>query len=71
VGQRPPLTPLFLRRDGAIILATVGQLVNSLRSINQWIVFGLIGLILVVVAIIVERKLDNIKAWQEVLDCWE
>jgi hypothetical protein len=55
----------------AVILATIGQLVNSLRSINQWIVFGLIGLILVVIAVIVERKLDNIKAWQEVLDSWE
>ncbi len=55
----------------SVILAAVGQLVNSLRSINQWIVFGLIGLILVIVAIIVERKLDNIKAWQEVLDSWE
>lgn len=70
-GSARRLRRFFYAGMVAVILATVGQLVNSLRSINQWIVFGLIGLILVVVAIIVERKLDNIKAWQEVLDSWE
>ncbi|MBE7473847.1 MAG: hypothetical protein DPW09_08760 [Anaerolineae bacterium] len=55
----------------AVILATVGQLVNSLRSVNQWIVFGFIGLSLVVIAVLVERKLENIKAWYEVLETWE
>jgi hypothetical protein len=55
----------------AIILATVGQLINSLRSINQWIVFGFIGLLLVFVAVLVERRLENIKAWQEALESWE
>jgi hypothetical protein len=54
-----------------VILATVGQLINSLRSINQWIVFGIIGLLLVLVAVIVERKLEDIKAWQEILETWE
>jgi hypothetical protein len=55
----------------AVVLATVGQLINSLRSINQWIVFGLIGLLLVIVAVVIERKLENIKAWQELLESWE
>jgi hypothetical protein len=54
-----------------VILATFGQLLNSLRSINQWIVFGIIGLLLVTIAIIVERKLEDIKAWHEVLETWE
>jgi hypothetical protein len=54
-----------------VILATVGQLLNSLRSINQWIVFGIIGLLLVMAAIAVERKLEDIKSWREVLDTWE
>ncbi|MBE7552137.1 MAG: hypothetical protein HS126_13795 [Anaerolineales bacterium] len=70
-GSARRLRRFFYAGMVAVILATIGQLVNSLRSINQWIVFGLIGLILVVVAVIVERKLDNIKAWQEVLDSWE
>ena len=55
----------------AVVLATVGQLINSLWSINQWIVFGLIGLLLVLLAIVVERKLENIKLWQKILDTWE
>jgi hypothetical protein len=54
-----------------VILATTAQLINSLRSINQWIVFGLIGLLVVVAAIVVERKLEDIKAWREVLETWE
>ena len=55
----------------AVILATVGQLINSLRSINQWIVFGLIGLFMVIIAVLVERKLEDIKAWHEALETWE
>jgi hypothetical protein len=55
----------------ATILATVGQLVNSFWSINQWIVFGLVGFMLILVAIVVERKLEDIKIWQEVLETWE
>ncbi|MCB0191247.1 MAG: hypothetical protein KDJ65_04830, partial [Anaerolineae bacterium] len=54
-----------------MILATAGQLLNSLRSINQWIVFGLIGLILIAVAVLVERKLEQIKTWHDVLETWE
>ncbi|MBN1995808.1 MAG: hypothetical protein JW953_24190 [Anaerolineae bacterium] len=54
-----------------VVLATVGQLINSLRSINQWIVFGAIGLMLVIMAIFIERKLEDIKAWQEILETWE
>ena len=54
-----------------VILATVGQLLNSLRSVNQWIVFGIIGLLLVLIAVIVERKLEDFKSWQEVLESWE
>jgi hypothetical protein len=55
----------------ATMLATVGQLVNSFWSINQWIVFGLVGTLLILIAIIVERKLEDIKIWQEVLESWE
>lgn len=55
----------------ATMLATVGQLVNSFWSINQWIVFGLVGVMLILMAIIVERKLEDIKLWQEILETWE
>ncbi len=54
-----------------VVLATVAQLINSLRSINQWIVFGMIGLLIVVAALIIERKLEDIKAWRETLETWE
>jgi hypothetical protein len=46
-------------------------LLNALQEVNQWITFGLIGIGLVVIAIIVERRLETIKAWQQVLETWE
>ena len=55
----------------AVILATVGQLINSLWSVNQWMVFGIIGLSLVLLAILVERKMEEIKSWQGILESWE
>jgi hypothetical protein len=54
-----------------VILATTAQLINSLRSVNQWIVFGVIGLLVVVAAIVIERKLEDIKAWRQILETWE
>jgi hypothetical protein len=54
-----------------VILATTAQLINSLRSINQWIVFGIIGLLVVIAAIAIERKLEDIKAWRQQLETWE
>ncbi|MCL5995899.1 MAG: hypothetical protein M1546_07570 [Chloroflexi bacterium] len=55
----------------AIVLATAAQLINSLQSVNQWIVFGVIGLLMVIAGLIVERRLKQIKAWQETLGAWE
>jgi hypothetical protein len=55
---------------GGVVLAAVGILVNQFWSINQWIVFGVVGLLVIITAIVVERKLDDIKAWQE-LETWE
>ncbi len=55
-----------------VVLATVGQLVNAALSfINQWVVFGLIGLLLIVGAVLVERKLEDLKLWQDSLEEWE
>jgi hypothetical protein len=71
-GSARRLRRLFYAGMVGGILAVLGQLINSLSSINQWIVFGLIGLLLVAIAILVERKLEDIKLWQEkILETWE
>ena len=70
-GSARRLRRFFYAGIVAVMLATIGQLVNALQAINQWITFGIIGLLLVTVAIVVERKLEDIKAWQEVLEDWE
>ena len=54
-----------------VILATLGQLLNALQNINQWITFGIIGILLVAIAVIVERRMESIKAWQGTLEDWE
>ena len=70
-GSARRLRRFFYAGLGRVLLATVAQLLNSLQSINQWIVFGIIGLGLVVTGLIVERKLEEIKLWREVLETWE
>ncbi|NUQ83679.1 MAG: hypothetical protein HUU11_03105 [Anaerolineales bacterium] len=70
-GSARRLRRFFYTGMSGVILAALGQLLNALQEVNQWITFGLIGLILVVAAIIVERKLEAIKAWQQVLETWE
>jgi len=54
-----------------VILATLGQLINALDSVNQWMIFGLIGLILIVIVMVVERKMEQVKALRQVFDTWE
>jgi hypothetical protein len=70
-GSARRLRRFFYAGMAGVILATLGQLLNALQEVNQWITFGLIGLLLVIMAIIVERKLEAIKAWQQVLEAWE
>jgi hypothetical protein len=55
---------------GGVVLGVMGELVNQFWSINQWIVFGVVGLLVIITAIVVERKLDDIKTWHE-LENWE
>jgi hypothetical protein len=55
---------------GGVVLGAMGELANQFWSINQWLVFGIVGLLVIITAIVVERKLDDIKAWQE-LETWE
>ncbi len=71
-GSARRLRRFFYAGIVGVILATLGQLINSLRSINQWIVFGIIGSLLIIVAVFVERKLEDIKLWQEkIFETWE
>ncbi len=70
-GSARRLRRFFYAGMAGVILATLGQLLNALQEVNQWITFGLIGLLLVIIAIVVERKLEAIKAWQQVLESWE
>jgi hypothetical protein len=71
-GNARRLRRFFYAGMLAVILATVGQLINSLQSVNQWIAFGIIGLSLILAGIIAERKFEDIKAsLEKVLDTWE
>jgi len=70
-GSARRLRRFFYAGMVSVVLAGLGQLLNALQEVNQWITFGLIGLVLVVLAIIVERRLEAIKAWQQVLESWE
>ncbi|HEU0293682.1 MAG TPA: hypothetical protein VFR47_13155 [Anaerolineales bacterium] len=70
-GSARRLRRFFYAGMAGVVLAALGQLLNALQEVNQWITFGLIGILLVVIAIIVERKLEAIKAWQQVLETWE
>jgi hypothetical protein len=57
-----------------VTLGAVGQLVqllNALSPINQWLLFGLVGLLLVAIAAIVEQKREELKEWQDLLEEWE
>jgi hypothetical protein len=54
-----------------VVLATLAQLINSLQSINQWLVFGVIGLIVVVAAILIERRIEDVKALRQIFETWE
>ena len=70
-GSARRLRRFFYAGMSGVVLAALGQLLNSLQEVNQWITFGVTGLVLVVVAIVAERKLEAIKAWQQVLETWE
>ena len=54
-----------------VVLAVLAQLINSLQSINQWLVFGIIGLLVVVAAIMIERRIEDVKALRQMIETWE
>lgn len=54
-----------------VALAAASWFINAFNSINQWLAFGIIGLLIIGGAVAVERKLDELKALQDTLDTWE
>jgi len=59
-----------------VVLAVSGQLLRQLFSIaNAWIVFGIVGLFVITVAILIERSLETVKKavqdWRERLEKWD
>lgn len=71
LGSARRLRRFFYAGILAVVLATLGQLINALQAVNQWVSFGIIGLLLVGAALLVERNLEDIKEWQESLEDWE
>ena len=59
----------------ALVVNVVTQSIEPLLSVNRWIVFGIVGALLVGLAILVERNLKKIRQLsQEMrvrLDTWE
>ncbi|MBI5950849.1 MAG: hypothetical protein HY865_04270 [Chloroflexi bacterium] len=70
VGRR--LRRFFYAGLTGAMLAVLGQLLNSLQNVNQWLVFGLIGLLMIAGAVTIERNMEAIKTWRdEVAETWE
>ncbi len=70
-GSARRLRRFFYAGIVGVILATIGQLLNALQHINQWVTFGIIGLLLVIIGVVVERKRESLKIWQDTMDDWE
>jgi hypothetical protein len=56
---------------GAVIIDVVAQLINQLASVNRWIVFGVVGLLLLALGILIERRLGWVKELRVRLEDWE
>jgi hypothetical protein len=70
VGRR--LRRFFYAGLTGAMLAVLGQLLNSLQNVNQWLVFGIIGLLMIAGAVAIERNMEAIKTWRdEVAETWE
>ncbi|MFQ5614088.1 MAG: SCO7613 C-terminal domain-containing membrane protein, partial [Anaerolineae bacterium] len=74
-GSARRLRRIFYAGLVCIVLAVIGQFVQSLLLFNRWIVFGVAGLTLVALAILLERRLEVIlersRDWRERLEMWE
>jgi hypothetical protein len=70
-GSARRLRRFFYAGIVGVVLATIGQLLNALQHINQWVTFGIVGLLLVAVGIIVERQRERLKIWQDTMENWE
>ena len=45
----------------AVVVDAVTQSIEPLLTVNRWIVFGIVGLLLVGLAVLIERRLDKIR----------
>ncbi len=55
-----------------VMLAVLGQLLNAQQHVNQWLIFGIIGLLMISGAIAIERNMEALKTWRDqVLETWE
>lgn len=59
----------------AVVLDAITQSIEPLLTVNRWIVFGIAGLLLVGLAVLIERRLDRIRALsaelRSRLETWE
>jgi hypothetical protein len=59
----------------ALVLNVVTQSIEPLLSVNRWIVFGIAGVLLVSLAVLVERRLEKLREFsadlQVRLEGWE
>ena len=59
----------------AVVIAVVGQLIEPLLSVNAWVVLGGVGLLVFLIGLTVERRLETVKQlsqdWRERLEDWE
>jgi hypothetical protein len=73
-SARRQLRFLYTGVVGAVV-AVVGQLIRQIFSINAWIAFGIPGLVIMVLFILIERNLETVKRLsqelQERLEEWE
>ncbi|HNT75264.1 MAG TPA: hypothetical protein PKH77_09615 [Anaerolineae bacterium] len=71
-GSARRVRRLFYAGMLGVMLATLGQFINALQDVNQWIVFGLIGILSIGLYALAELKLGQIKtALREVQEDWE
>lgn len=58
-----------------VMVDLVAQLIEPLLSANRWIVFGVAGLLIIGLGILIERRLEQVRAlsesWRKRLEAWE
>jgi hypothetical protein len=75
IGVAYRLRHYFFGGLSLIVVNVIAQLIDPLRSLDKTVLFLALGLLLVVTAVIAERKRDEImtatRAWRARLEAWE